>query len=72
VGPIDEASARCLATQPLGGVIAIDNEAVDRLLEEADGRPYILQKIALAAVQRVHDEGRSRITVDDVEGVSGS
>jgi tetratricopeptide (TPR) repeat protein len=69
VGPIDEASARGLATQPLGGVIAIDNEAVDRLLEEADGRPYILQKIALAAVQRVHDEGRSRITVEDVEAV---
>ncbi len=63
VGPIDEAAARVLATQPLGGVIAIDTEAVDRLLEEADGRPYILQKIALAAVQRVHDEGRSRITV---------
>ncbi len=69
VGPIDEAAARGLATQPLGGVIAIDTEAVDRLLEEADGRPYILQKIALAAVQRVHDEGRIRITVDDVEAV---
>jgi tetratricopeptide (TPR) repeat protein len=69
VGPIDEASARGLATQPLGGVIAIDEDAVDRLLEKANGRPYILQKIALAAVQRVHDEGRSRITVDDVEAV---
>ena len=69
VGPIDPAAARDLATQPLSGVIAIDDDAVDRLLKEADGRPYILQKIALAAVQRVHDEGRSRITLEDVEGV---
>ena len=69
VGPIDAAAARGLATRPLGGVIAIDDDAVDRLLERADGRPYILQKIALAAVQRVHDEGRIRITVEDVEAV---
>ena len=72
VGPIDAAAARDLATQPLSGVIAIDEGAVDRLLEEADGRPYILQKIALAAVQRVHEGHRSRITVEDVEGVIGS
>jgi tetratricopeptide (TPR) repeat protein len=67
VGPIDVAAARMLATRPLGGVIAIDAAAVDRLLDEADGRPYILQKLALAAVQRVHEGGRSRITLEDVE-----
>ena len=66
VGPIDTDAARRLITEPLGGVIAADDDAVDRLLEEADGRPYILQKIALAAVQRVHEAGRSRITVEDV------
>jgi len=72
VGPIDAVAARGLATQPLNGVIAIDDKAVDRLLEEANGRPYILQKIALAAVQRVHEDRRSRITSEDVEGVIGS
>jgi hypothetical protein len=69
VGPIDAVAARGLATQPLNGVIAIDEQAVDRLLEEANGRPYILQKIALAAVQRVHEDRRSRITIEDVEAV---
>jgi tetratricopeptide (TPR) repeat protein len=69
VGPIDAAAARDLATQPLSGVITIDDGAVDRLLTEADGRPYVLQKIALAAVQRVHQDGRSRITAEDVEAV---
>ena len=43
-------------TQPLGGVIAVDDDAVERLLAEADGRPYVLQKLALAAVQRVHED----------------
>jgi len=69
VGPIDAVAARTLATQPLRGVIAIDDEAVERLLAEANGRPYVLQKLALATVQRVHENGRSRITLDDVEAV---
>ncbi len=69
VGPIDAVAARRLVTDPLGGVIAVDDVAVDRLLAEADGRPYVLQKLALAAVQRVHESGRSRITLEDVETV---
>lgn len=69
VGPIDMAAARSLVIGPLGGVIAIDDGAVERMLEQADGRPYILQKLALAAVQRVHEDHRSRITVEDVEAV---
>ncbi len=66
VGPVADEAARRLVTQPLGGVIAVDDDAVERLLAEAEGRPYVLQKLALAAVQRVHEEGRSRITVEDV------
>ncbi len=69
VGPVDPDAARRLVTEPLGGVIAIDEKAVLRLLEEAAGRPYILQKLALAVVQRLHEEGRSRITNEDVEAV---
>jgi len=69
VGPIDPDAARRLVIDPVSGVIAIDDEAVDLLLETADGRPYILQKLALAAVQRVHEAHRSRITVEDVNSV---
>jgi tetratricopeptide (TPR) repeat protein len=71
VGPIDSSAARKLVVDPVRGVIAIDDEAVDLLLEKARGRPYILQKMALASVQRVHDAGRSRITLGDVEAVVG-
>jgi tetratricopeptide (TPR) repeat protein len=70
VGPVDRESARRLVTEPLAGVIAIDRNAVERLLEIAAGRPYILQKTALAAVSRVHEEGRAKITVDDVDAVA--
>ncbi len=69
VGPVEAAAARALVTEPLGGVINVDEEAVDRMIQEADGRPYIVQKIALAVVQHIHETGRSRITVDDVETV---
>lgn len=69
VGPIDPSAARRLVVDPVRGVIAIDDEAVELLLERARGRPYILQKMALASVQRVHDAGRSRIMVGDVEAV---
>jgi tetratricopeptide (TPR) repeat protein len=69
VGPVEPAAARRLITEPLAGVITIDEKAVARLLEEADGRPYTLQKLALAAVQRVHEGRRSRITIEDVQAV---
>jgi hypothetical protein len=69
VGPVDEDAARSLLTAPLKGVIRIDGPALDVLLREADGRPYILQKTALAVVQRIHQTGRRRIEVDDVEAV---
>jgi hypothetical protein len=69
VGPIDGEAARSLVLDPVRGVIAIDDDAVDLLLDTAAGRPYILQKTALAAVQRVHEHGRSRVTVEDVRAV---
>lgn len=72
VGPVDPESARRLFTWPLSGVIAIDEGAVARLLAEADGRPYLIQKLALAVVQRLHEQGRRRITSEDVEAVAES
>jgi hypothetical protein len=69
VGPVDPVAARRLVVGPLNGVITIEKDAVNRLLDEAGGRPYLIQKAALAAVQRVHEAGRSRITIADVEAV---
>jgi tetratricopeptide (TPR) repeat protein len=69
VGPIEADAARRLVVDPVRGVIAIDDEAVELLLDRARGRPYILQKLALAAVQRVHERGRSRIGAEDIEAV---
>ncbi len=71
VGPLDSGAARRLIVEPLAGVLTVDDAAVECLLAAADGRPYLIQKIALAAVQRVHEEGRARITLDDVEQVTG-
>ncbi len=67
VGPVDLPAAKLLVTKPLNGVIAIDDEAVELLVRTIGGRPYLLQKTALSVVQKLHDEGRSRITVADIE-----
>lgn len=67
VGPVDLPAAKLLVTKPLNGVIAIDDEAVELLVRTIGGRPYLLQKTALSVVQKLHEEGRSRITVADIE-----
>jgi len=69
VGPVDATAAKRLLVEPLKGVIVVDEAAVRWIIEIADGRPYLLQKIALAAVQRVHAHDRTRMTVADVEAV---
>ncbi|MGD8439391.1 MAG: hypothetical protein PVG53_02570 [Holophagae bacterium] len=70
VGPLDPSAARKLVIEPIAGVLAVDDAAVEHLLATAGGRPYLIQKIALAAVQRAHEEGRGRITLDDVESAA--
>jgi hypothetical protein len=67
VGPVDSTAARALVTRPLRTVITIDDEAVSQLVRETGGRPYQLQKTALAVVQRLHEDGRRHITVADVD-----
>jgi hypothetical protein len=71
VGPVDAAAAKRLLTRPLKGVISIDGAALDLMLRSAAGRPYLLQKTALAVIQRLHAGHRRRITTGDVEAVIG-
>jgi hypothetical protein len=69
VGPVDPVAARRLLTEPLGGALSFDEDAILRLLEAAGGRPYLLQKLALGVVQLAHEGNRSRITIEDVESL---
>lgn len=65
--PFDEAQARQLLVEPVQGVYEWAPEALDFVVAHADGRPYRLQQYALEAVNQMLNEGRTRITLADVQ-----
>lgn len=70
VAPIERAAAEELVRRPIDGVFAIDDAALERLLDVTACRPYRVQKACVALVNRLHQEGRGRITLADVEAVA--
>ncbi|MEM8963710.1 MAG: AAA family ATPase [Acidobacteriota bacterium] len=61
--------ARRLVTQPIRGVFRVRPEAAERIVTLAEHKPYRIQKLCLALVNRLHDQGRTTVTVEDVEAV---
>ena len=42
---------------------------VDRILTVTEAKPYLIQKLCVALVNRLHEENRRTITVADLEAV---
>jgi tetratricopeptide (TPR) repeat protein/Cdc6-like AAA superfamily ATPase len=61
----DEAEA--LIREPVAGVFRWETEAVERILELSGLRPYLVQKYCVHAVNRMLEEGRSKVKAEDVE-----
>jgi len=72
IRPFGPDDARALIEQPMQGIFRVDPAAIERILEITSCRPYRIQKLCMAVVQRMHEEDRRRITVDDVEAVGPS
>jgi len=70
VPPIAREDAVRLITRPIGSVFTVAPEVVDRIVELTDRRPYRLQRLCVALVNRMYEEGRRDITVEDVEAVA--
>ena len=70
VKPLDTADARDLVERPIRGMFRLDRGATDRIVALTEGKPYLLQKFCIALVTRLHEQGRRRITVADVENVA--
>jgi tetratricopeptide (TPR) repeat protein/AAA+ ATPase superfamily predicted ATPase len=70
VRPISRTAASALITAPLEGVLRIEPEAVDQIIELSECKPYSIQRLCIALVNRVHEEHRRTITTADVEAVS--
>lgn len=60
-------AARELVEKPIAGVFDVEPGVAERVVEITGGRPYLIQKLCLALVNRLHEQGRRRLTLADVE-----
>ena len=71
VGPLDREAARRLIEKPIQGLFRVDEDAAERIIELAEGRPYRIQHLCMLLVNHMYEAGRRRIEIDDVEAVHG-
>lgn len=67
VEAIDGEAARELVLRPIRGVFRVEAGVPERILEATGGKPYLIQRRCLALVNRLHEEGRRKITLADVD-----
>ena len=72
VRPFDENEARELIRKPIEGMFKADAEAVERIISLTGGQPYLIQKLCVALVTRLHEQRRRRMTVADVDAVANA
>ena len=70
VKPLGEQEARNLVERPIRGIFSLDKGIADRIVSMTDGKPYLIQKVCISLVTRLHKERRNRITAEDLEVVS--
>jgi hypothetical protein len=58
-----------LIRTPVQGVFRFEDEAVEKILNLSDLKPYIIQKFCIHSVNHMIEEGRSTIAVRDVVAV---
>lgn len=66
VKPFRREDAEKLIRVPIRGVFELDQGVVDTILEMVDSKPYPIQKLCATVVNRMYEERRRRITVEDV------
>ncbi len=70
VKPLRREAAEELIEKPIRGIFKIEEGLTDHIIEVTGGRPYLIQKLCVALVNRLYEQGRRRmITIADVEAV---
>jgi hypothetical protein len=66
VKPLTRTDAAELIARPIRGIFKLETGAADRIIELTGGRPYLIQKLCVSLVTRMHEDDRRVITVADV------
>ena len=69
LAPFTREEAEALVREPVAGVFRWKPEAVERILELSELRPYLVQKYCVHALNRMLEDRRGSVRVDDVEAV---
>ncbi len=69
VKPFRHEAAVELIERPIRGIFKLEEGLADRIISLTGGRPYLIQKLCVALVNRLYEQGRRRITLADVEAV---
>jgi DNA-binding response OmpR family regulator len=67
LGALEEQAARQLVTEPVKGIYDYDRKAVDLVLRYSERKPWYIQRLCLEAISRLHTQGRTRVTSEDIE-----
>jgi tetratricopeptide (TPR) repeat protein len=70
--PFSREEAEALVREPVAGVFRWQPEAVERVLELSRLRPYLVQKICVNALNRMLEQGRGTIRLEDVDAAGGA
>ena len=72
VKPFRREDAEDLIERPIRSMFKIEKDVVDRIISLTGSRPYLIQKVCIALVNRLHEQNRRNATLADIEAVSGS
>jgi tetratricopeptide (TPR) repeat protein len=61
--------AEALVRTPVEGIFRFEPEAVERILDASDCKPYLIQKYCIHAVNHMLEHNREVVKVEDVEAV---
>ncbi len=70
VKPFRREDAVELIEKPVRGVFKLEQGVTDRIIDRTDCKPYLIQKLCVALVNKAHEEQRRTITVADVDGLA--
>lgn len=70
VPPFEPEDAAKLITEPVAGIFSYDQDAVAKIIEYSECKPYVIQKFCVQVVNCIIEEKRRRVTVADVDAVA--